>query len=185
MQRGPVADRVAENVKLLRERRHLSHRQLSAQLGEVGRPILPSGIVKIEEGSRRVDVDDLVALSLALRAPLSRLLLPGEDTGEPVALTEKISLGFTAAWRWARGELLPSAPPEPDKDGDGWVTVSPELWRFVSWGHPDLFDLESMPIDVYQSRLSTVLNAPVAEIDFDGGIVRFRGPRKRTEKKED
>jgi hypothetical protein len=172
-------------VRTHRQRRGLTHRQLSAQLAEVGHPILPSGIAKIEDGSRRVDVDDLVALSLALRVPLSRLLLPGKDTSKPVALTEKISLGFTEAWRWARGELLPGDPPEPDKDGDGWVTVNPELGRFISLGHPDLFDRESMSIDVYHSRLSAVLHAPVAEIDFDGGIVRFRGPRKRTEKEED
>jgi transcriptional regulator with XRE-family HTH domain len=218
VQKGPVADRIAENVKVLRQRRRLSHRELSQRLTEVGRRILPSGLVKIEDGSRRVDVDDLVALALALRVPLPRLLLPGTDTGTPVELTADTSLEFAEAWRWARGELLPGAPPVPDEDdthptphpgltfgggdesvavrgellpgvppvpeGDRWVKIPTELWLFIRWGHPDLFDRESMGIDVYQSRLSAVLHAPVAEIDFDGGIVRFR-PRKRTEKAEE
>jgi transcriptional regulator with XRE-family HTH domain len=173
VRKGPIAERVAETVRTHRLRRRLSHRQLSARLAELGHPILPSGIAKIEDGSRRVDVDDLVALALALRVSMSRLLLPATDTGEPVALTEAMTLDFTEAWRWSRGELLPGVPPEPDRDGDGWVKVPAELQDFVEWGHPDMFVKQALPVDVYQTRLSTVLHALVAEIEN----VRFRGPK--------
>src|SRR4051794_18703182 len=104
---GPVGVRVAENVKMLREyARRLSVRDLSARLGELGRPLLPSGITKIEHGERRVDADDLVALALALGVTPNRLLLDG--TGAPeeqFALTPRGDLSPSAdAWAWACGE---------------------------------------------------------------------------------
>ena len=71
---GPVGKQVAENVKTLRSR--IPVRELSARLESLGRPILPSGITKIEQGARRVDVDDLVALADALDASPLGLLLP-------------------------------------------------------------------------------------------------------------
>jgi Helix-turn-helix domain len=49
-----------------RRRKQLSLHQLSDRLAAVGRPILPSGLSKIEQGTRRVVVDDLVALADAL-----------------------------------------------------------------------------------------------------------------------
>lgn len=176
VRKGPVADRVAGNVRTHREARRLSHRQLSARLTELGHPILPSGIARIEDGARRVDVDDLVALALALRVSVSRLLLPSTDTDKPVPLTNTMALEFSEAWRWSRGEALPGVPPEPDDDGDGWVTVPTELQHFVEWGHPDLFAMGALPVDDYHARLSIVLHARVAETEH----VRFRGRTRDT-----
>lgn len=80
---GPIGQVVAENVKAYRSRRHFSLRDLSAKLAELGRPILPSGITKIEHGARRVDADDLVALGWALDVSPPRLLLPsGKSTDD-------------------------------------------------------------------------------------------------------
>lgn len=74
---GPVGRQVAANVKTLRGR--IPVRELSARLEQLGRPILPSGITKIEQGARRVDVDDLAALAEAFDVSPYRLLLPGAD----------------------------------------------------------------------------------------------------------
>jgi transcriptional regulator with XRE-family HTH domain len=79
---GPVGQAVAENVKAYRSRRRMSLRELSAKLKEQGRPILPSGITKIEHGERRVDADDLVALAIAFNVSPARLLLPGGEATE-------------------------------------------------------------------------------------------------------
>ena len=58
---------MAAQIRRQREREQLSLQDLSDRLeSAVGRPILPSGISKIEQGDRRVDVDDLVALADAL-----------------------------------------------------------------------------------------------------------------------
>lgn len=98
------------NVKELRIRRGLSHRELSRRLGEIGRPILPSGIVKLEHRQRRVDADDLMALAVALGVTPNRLLLPGYVRDDTVALTPAVQASQGGAWWWATGERrLPGA----------------------------------------------------------------------------
>jgi hypothetical protein len=57
-------------------------------MAAAGRPILPSGLSKIEQGQRAVDVDDLVALAIALQVNPNALLLPA---GIP-ELTDNIAM---------------------------------------------------------------------------------------------
>ena len=70
---GEHGHRLAEIIKKRRRTLGLSLRDLSQQLDAVGRGIEQSGITRIEQGQRRVDVDDLVALSTVLRFPLDAL----------------------------------------------------------------------------------------------------------------
>lgn len=103
---GPVGEVVRENVKTLRERQNLTLAELSRQLGAVGRPIPTLGLSRIENGERRVDADDLVALSAALGVSPVTLLLPQEDPGEPVRLAERLTApSWQVAWRWMHGEV--------------------------------------------------------------------------------
>ncbi|WP_199564903.1 helix-turn-helix domain-containing protein [Spongiactinospora rosea] len=117
---GPTGLRVAANIKALRDARGISVRALSARVTELGRPILASGIHKIEQGQRRVDSDELVALALALDVSPNRLLLPGTaGTAAGVELTPEVSSPTEdAAWRWATGEycLFPLDAPTPAAD---------------------------------------------------------------------
>lgn len=102
---GTVSERVARNLRDLREQRRYTVRTLSARLGELGHPIAPSGITKIEQGHRRVDVDDLVALALALGVSPNRLLLvPDVSSAEGVQLAPGVAASPAEAWRWATGE---------------------------------------------------------------------------------
>jgi transcriptional regulator with XRE-family HTH domain len=74
---GPAGRRVRDHVKTLRVRRGMTHQQLSDLVKEYGRVIPVLGISRIENGARRVDVDDLEALAGALYThPMS---LMGED----------------------------------------------------------------------------------------------------------
>lgn len=75
---GPVGQHAAANVKTLREKRRLSYADLSRKLDELGRPIPPLGLRRIEAGERRIDVDDLAALALALEVSPLSILLPTE-----------------------------------------------------------------------------------------------------------
>jgi transcriptional regulator with XRE-family HTH domain len=75
---GEVGHTVAAQVHQIRERRRLSLQALSQRLAQLGRPILPSGLSKLEAGTRRVDVDDLVALADALETTPSVLLQASE-----------------------------------------------------------------------------------------------------------
>lgn len=89
----------------------MTQRELSVRLGELGRPMLPSVVAKIEAGERRVDVDDLVALSIALNVQPSRLLLPDTAGDDEVPLTPTFSMPGWCAWDWATGvNPIPSQP---------------------------------------------------------------------------
>ena len=101
---GVTGKRVAQNVRTLRER--VTVRELSERLAGLGRPILPSGITKIEQGTRRIDVDDLVALAFALDVTPNRLLLTADASDEEtVALYPNGGeVDTKSAWLWASGE---------------------------------------------------------------------------------
>jgi transcriptional regulator with XRE-family HTH domain len=127
---GSVGQRVAKEVARLRGRTTV--RELSARLTKLGRPILPSGITKIEQGTRRVDADDLVALAVALKVTPTRLLLGPPPTDGPddpaheeawewhdwedskgnkrspipvIRLAPELALEPWDAWPWALGEV--------------------------------------------------------------------------------
>lgn len=66
---GPTGELVRQNIRDCRLKRELTQAELAEQAG------LPSqSITEIENGARRVNVDDLVAISLALRVSNARLL---------------------------------------------------------------------------------------------------------------
>lgn len=100
---GPTGQRVRENVRQLRDR--LSYRELSERLEQLGRPIPTLGLSRIENGARRVDADDLVALALALGVNPDRLLLPADaPDDQDVGLTPAVKARPFQAWAWARGQ---------------------------------------------------------------------------------
>lgn len=74
MQRGPTSERVRANLRALRTARGLDLEDVSNKLVAIGWPISVSGVSKIELGQRRVDVDDLVALSQVLEVSVPLLL---------------------------------------------------------------------------------------------------------------
>jgi transcriptional regulator with XRE-family HTH domain len=112
IQRDPTHDRVARNITELRKERRMSLAGLAVRLADVGRPILRSGLHKIENGDRRVDVDDLVALALALDTTPNRLLLGAVAQDDKIELAPGVEATGHEAWRWARGDV-PFPPSEP------------------------------------------------------------------------
>lgn len=65
---GPVGEVVRENVRTLRVAKELTQAQL-ANMAD-----LPSqAVTEIENGARRVDVDDLIALAGALGVPVWKI----------------------------------------------------------------------------------------------------------------
>lgn len=98
---GPTGEIVRENVSRLRGR--TQYKELSERLASLGRPIPPLGLRRIEAGERRVDADDLMALSVALGVPPNSLLLPHlePETGPLATGADKAT--FEALWNWADG----------------------------------------------------------------------------------
>jgi 8-oxo-dGTP pyrophosphatase MutT (NUDIX family)/transcriptional regulator with XRE-family HTH domain len=101
---GPVGGYVIANLLELRAERRLSYKDLSDRLSQLGRSIPTLGLSRIEKGNRRVDVDDLVALALALGVNPAALLLPRDVPPDGrVRLTEGATATARDAWNWADG----------------------------------------------------------------------------------
>jgi hypothetical protein len=105
---------VATNVR--RYRGDTSYAELSRRLTEIGRPIPPLGLRHIEAGNRRVDVDDLVALGVAL------------DIAPLALLTLGLEYGYTAheAYHYSSVDRRVGAPSKGDESR--WRSCS-NLWR--------------------------------------------------------
>jgi 8-oxo-dGTP pyrophosphatase MutT (NUDIX family)/transcriptional regulator with XRE-family HTH domain len=115
---GPVGRYVIENLEDLRVARRLTYRQLADRLEKLGRPIPTLGLSRIEKGNRRVDVDDLVALAIALEVSPGALLLPRDPGGtedDEVDLTSQLRLSGNAARQWMAGHS-----PLPGHDAINW-----------------------------------------------------------------
>ncbi|MFF1413375.1 helix-turn-helix domain-containing protein [Streptomyces sp. NPDC058289] len=99
---GPVGAHVAANLKALRASLLLTTEQLAERMTGLGRPMHANTITRMEKKQRRVDVDDLVALALALETRPDALLLPMTIAKE-IQLAETLTVPGYKAWRWANG----------------------------------------------------------------------------------
>jgi transcriptional regulator with XRE-family HTH domain len=155
---GPTGHQLAENVKRLRGK--TTYRELSDRLGQLGRPIPVLGLSRIENGTRRVDADDLVALAIALDVSPAALLLPAEHLpglNEEVALTPARSASWGAAWRWANGDQpLTGEPFDPE---------AADVRRFRADSRP--YELGPM-VEVARFLRMRVRGPFVAEVRYDG-----------------
>ena len=146
-------------------------RELSDRLTKVGRPILPSGITKIEQGSRRVDADDLAALALVLDVTPNRLLLTEGTSGSRIVLSpDFFTLSARSAWAWACGdELIVHGAAGDDETDTRWSTIRPRYERFVHVNRPhDPKDLTSIEDLLPHKAKLTRLAAMVEELESEG-----------------
>lgn len=104
VEQGPVARAVASNLRAVRLARGLRQDELAKRLADLGRPMQTSAISKMEDGKRRVDVDDLLALAVALNVAPARLYLADGGMDDLVPLAPQYAVRGYAAWDWARGE---------------------------------------------------------------------------------
>jgi transcriptional regulator with XRE-family HTH domain len=99
---GPTSDSVAENLKRLRNEQRLNYTEVSELLfSRAHWDIAPTAIRRIEEGVRRVSVDDLVALAVALGVSPATLLMPHHVS--PGARAKATGTGTQNAvniWNW-------------------------------------------------------------------------------------
>lgn len=97
---GTIGETVRANISRLRRDRGLTLRDLADRMAETDRPLAHNSISEIERGARRVDVDDLVALALALEVSPLAILFPVEDAAlspnGPTYPRQRI-------WSWGQG----------------------------------------------------------------------------------
>ena len=99
---GPVGRALAENIARIRKAQRLTYIALAERLAQNGRPIAVLGLRRIEKNERRVDVDDLLALSVALDVSPLVLLLPKEP-GEYL-VTPNIRTSMAQVYLWMVGQ---------------------------------------------------------------------------------
>ena len=109
---GEMTALVGANVKRIREAQRLSLEELSQRLEDSGWILNRSSLSKIERGTRRIDVDDVVMLAATLHVSPMDLLLPTED--RPVVLKAAQSITdreipggplWEEVSAWIRGDL--------------------------------------------------------------------------------
>src|SRR5260370_24832045 len=100
---GSTGRRLAANILALRKARGLNQPQLAQRMQDQGRAVHATVVSKIEQLDRRVDVDDLVALAVALGVSPVRLLLAAAADDHDLELTSATQVTAQEAWHWARG----------------------------------------------------------------------------------
>ena len=122
---GPVGEAARRNIMRLRTTAGLSLAELSARMtGD--RQISLSGLSKIENGGRKLDVDDLVAIAAALDVtPLAILFGTSPDPDEHVQ-AGGTAMEASSLWSWAVGDL-----PLLDNDRRGFQARSLPWWLNV------------------------------------------------------
>lgn len=79
---GPAASTVAWNVQRRRAELRITAAELVQRLADLGREVHRSWVSEVENGRRRVDVDDLVQLAAALDVSPATLLMPASVMSE-------------------------------------------------------------------------------------------------------
>ena len=105
LETGPTGERVAANITAVRKRKNLSQGDVAGRASLAGRNLPVSTISKIEKLDRRVDVDDLIALALALEVTPAELLAPALGESGSVDLTPTVAKTAAEARAWMSGDL--------------------------------------------------------------------------------
>ena len=115
---GSTARAVAANVTRLRKEQGLNYKDLSERLKDVaGWGISAVAVRRIEDGVRRVTVDDLAALARVLRVSPATLMMPDlmnpDDVAEaPTGVDQRLT--GRQLWQWLTVESpLPGVEYEP------------------------------------------------------------------------
>lgn len=102
---GPLAQQAARSIRRIREARRITYSELAERLAAAGRPIPVLGLSRMEQGDRRIDVDDLSAIAQALRVPPIWLLFPlGQPDEIDIELAPGVRVPMEPALAWFAGD---------------------------------------------------------------------------------
>ncbi|THJ64592.1 helix-turn-helix transcriptional regulator [Arthrobacter echini] len=116
---------VAANVKRLRMEHNLNIPELGRKLEKNGHPLTATSITRLEAGRRRIDVDDLMALAVALGvSPVTLLLPPTNASTDHVDVTGIGPGPAGVLWQWA----LADEEIRAYEDSDAFLRASLPAW---------------------------------------------------------
>ena len=107
---GITNTHVAANIRAARQAIGMDLRTMSDALGAAGRKLSPSGISKLENGDRRVDVDDLTVIAYLLRTTPAALLTPPDAASGEITDKGYIAQSLARSRRAEAVERLFSDP---------------------------------------------------------------------------
>ena len=127
---GQTGEHTRKRIADIRGDKRMSYAELSRILGGLGRPIPPLGLRRMEAGERRIDVDDLVALAVALGVSPIGLLMPDTDgPATPVAVVDTAEpVPAEQVWDW-----LCALEPLPTRPEHGWIGLREASWPSWKW----------------------------------------------------
>lgn len=100
--KGATSATAASQTRKFRQDRKLDLAGLSERLKAVNWPISVAALSRLENGERRIDVDDLMAISVALDISPLELLLPSPKAEKPFGTALPIELELAEVWAWAK-----------------------------------------------------------------------------------
>lgn len=101
---GPTSIAFADNLAKIRSDKRITYKELSERLSKLNVSIPPLGLRRIEGYARRVNVDDAMALAVALEVSPSKLLL-GEEP--PTGVSDDVIYSEVIAWYRGETKLDP------------------------------------------------------------------------------
>ncbi|MBS9532604.1 helix-turn-helix transcriptional regulator [Mycobacterium sp. M1] len=117
---------VMHNLPRFRGLRRMTMGDLSERLTALGRPMSVPTLSAVENGKRRIDVDDLVHLALALDVSPIALLMPAtesldDDIGDTPGAPDHSPPRAIDWWQWLRSEHpLWEGPATDPHDVETW-----------------------------------------------------------------
>jgi transcriptional regulator with XRE-family HTH domain len=133
---GPTGETVRANIRRFREEQGWRLDDLATLIRHAGRPMSKTTLSQIETGGRRVDVDDLMALSHVLGVNPNALLMPAlaqaddwvvRTTGSRNVGSDWVSGRLLLEWLEGRTSIKDIVPPVNSRltpeDWDAWNRV--------------------------------------------------------------
>lgn len=101
---------IGRNIKRIRDRRGMKGSDLSARVTELGLNLSTSGVSEVETASRKLGVDELLILAIALNTSVIDLLTP--EDGSPLTVAKGVD-PLHPVWleSWLSGDT--PWPPKP------------------------------------------------------------------------
>jgi len=136
---------IAENVARIRKDRPWSQREFAEHLAAAGLKIHASAVAKIETGERRVSIEELLQIAVALDVTPMALLLAHD--GAPLAISPDLNVNQDWAQDWISGlSPLPAGwtgAGDQYETADGQKVDAFEVSRRKMW-----FEMHGTPRDV-------------------------------------
>lgn len=153
---GNTNAHVAANLRSARQAIGMDLRTFAEQVRAAGRAMSPSALSKIENGDRRVDVDDLTVLAYILQTTPAALLTPPEGAPPPTGVpTERFNTEELRAWVRGQTKFTTEDLARYWKDEYFSAVSSIHYYENLMLQYADGRDGNTMHRNTYEERLAS------------------------------